>query len=267
MAKRFFLSFVLFAALIAQGAIHHPAFADTFVTVPHPQAVFDSTLGTAYSLCPPGSNVCTVLSTQAGTNTFSGTVNFTGALQIGGVAQTFPTSGVLVGRTDTQTLTNKTLTSPTLTTPTLSSPVINGPAAAACGATCTLTSANASRTTLLDQASGSVATLPAATATGNKYAFVISTTVSSNKDAILAASVSDFIIGISIGETSNTPKSFPSAAATNHSLQMPFAGTQPSGGFVGDNFVCQDIAVNLWQCTGTYQAGTTPTSPFSAATS
>ena len=31
-----------------------PALADTFETVPHPQAVFDTTLGTLFSVCPPG---------------------------------------------------------------------------------------------------------------------------------------------------------------------------------------------------------------------
>ena len=85
-----------------------PAFADTYVTVPHPQAVFDSTLGTVYSLCPPGSSTCTVLSTQTGTN------NFTGSFSINGVAETFPTSGLIVGTTDAQTLTNKTLTAPAI---------------------------------------------------------------------------------------------------------------------------------------------------------
>jgi len=36
--------------------------------------------------------------------------------------ETFPASGLIVGTTDTQTLTNKTLTSPTLTTPALGTP-------------------------------------------------------------------------------------------------------------------------------------------------
>ena len=36
--------------------------------------------------------------------------------------ETFPTSGLIVGTTDTQTLTNKTLTSPTLTAPALGTP-------------------------------------------------------------------------------------------------------------------------------------------------
>ena len=40
------------ALLLALIAL--PAFADNFETVPHPQAVFDTTLGTLFSICPPG---------------------------------------------------------------------------------------------------------------------------------------------------------------------------------------------------------------------
>ena len=46
-----------------------------------------------------------------GGSTQSGTANFTGVLQIAGTAQTFPASGLLVGLSDTQTLTNKTINS------------------------------------------------------------------------------------------------------------------------------------------------------------
>lgn len=44
-----------------------------------------------------------------GSNTLSGTNNITGTLQVAGVAQSFPASGLLVGTTDTQTLTNKSI--------------------------------------------------------------------------------------------------------------------------------------------------------------
>lgn len=174
-------------------------------------------------------------------------------------AVSFPGSNILVGTTDTQTLTNKTLNGPVI-----NNPLISGPAPNVCGATCTLTAANAEQTTLLNAATGSVATLPAATATGNIYNFVVSTTVSSNKDAVLT-NTTDGIIGLAIGENAGTTKAF-AGSASIHSLQMPFAGTQPSGGFLGDNFSCQDVAAATWQCTGTYQAGTTPTSPYSTAT-
>jgi len=147
---------------------------------------------------------------------------------------------------------------------------VNGPispAPVAAGATLTLTAANAGATILLNQAAGSVVTLPAATGTGNKFNFVVSVTTTSNKDAILAASSSDFIQGSAIGENSGTAKVFTSTASSNHSIQMPFTGTQPSGGFIGDHFDLQDIATGVWQCNGVYQAGTTPTTPFSTATS
>ena len=147
---------------------------------------------------------------------------------------------------------------------------INGqvaPAPTAGGATLALTAAQAGGTILLNTAAGSVITLPAATGTGNKYHFVVSTTTTSGKHAILAASSSDFMNGIAIGENSNTAKVFAAAAATDHSIQMPFTGSQPSGGIIGDYFDVQDIAANLWQVNGMYQAGTTPTTPFSTATS
>lgn len=137
----------------------------------------------------------------------------------------------------------------------------------AVGATLAVTAAMAGSTLLLDTAAGSVATLPAATGSGATYTFVVKTTASSNAHKILAASVSDFMNGIVTGENANTAKCFASAAATNHSLQMPFAGTQPSGGFIGDWFTLTDIAANLWTVRGMYQAGTTPTTPFSSATS
>ena len=57
--------------------------------------------------------------TFSGTDTFSSTLNVSGTFQKSGTAQTFPASGIIVGTTDTQTLTNKTLTAPTLTSPTV----------------------------------------------------------------------------------------------------------------------------------------------------
>ena len=151
--------------------------------------------------------------------------------------------------------------------PTLTNPVIVGPAPTAVGSSLSITAAMAGSTILLNTAGGSTATLPAATGTGNKYKFVVSATTTGGAHKILAASSSDYINGLVIGENGNTAKCFASAASTNHSIQMPFAGTQPSGGFIGDYFEFTDIAANLWQCNGMYQAGTTPTTPFSSSTS
>ncbi len=133
------------------------------------------------------------------------------------------------------------------------------------GATKTLTAADAGLTVLLDTAAGSVITLPAATGSGNVFKFVTTTTTTSGAHKILAASTSDFLQGIVIGENLGTAKVFTADGTADHSLQMPFTGSQPSGGFIGDSFTITDIATNLFQVTGTYQAGTTPTTPFSTS--
>jgi hypothetical protein len=144
---------------------------------------------------------------------------------------------------------------------------LTGLAPIAAGATKTLTAANSGSTVLLNTAAGSVVTLPAATGTGNFYRFVVSTTCSSNAHKILTAPITDTLAGFTTGENANTAKCFPGATASGyHSIQMPFAGTQPSGGFEGDWFEFIDIASGKWQVTGCYQAGTTPTTPFSTAT-
>ncbi len=117
---------------------------------------------------------------------------------------------------------------------------------------------------LLNTASGSVLTLPAAAGTGGTVTVFVTTTTTSGAHKVLANSTADFMNGILEGENGNTAKVFASAASTNHALQMPFAGSQPSGGFIGDWFELTDVATNLWSVKGSYQAGTTPTTPFSA---
>lgn len=118
----------------------------------------------------------------------------------------------------------------------------------------------------LNTAAGSTLTLPAATGSGARYRVIVTTTTTSGAHKILAASSADFINGIAYGFTGSTAKVFASAAATNHSIQMPFSGSQPSGGFIGDWFEITDVAANLWEISGFYQAGTTPTTPYSSAT-
>lgn len=120
---------------------------------------------------------------------------------------------------------------------------------------------------LLNTAAGSTLTLPAASGTGGVVQVFVTTTATSNAHKILAASVSDFMNGIAEGHVSaGTTLGFSAAAATAHSIQMPFTGTQPSGGFIGDWFDLTDVATNLWSVKGAFQSGTTSTTPFSAAT-
>lgn len=136
------------------------------------------------------------------------------------------------------------------------------------GSTLAVTAAMTNQVVLLNTSAGSVATLPAATGSGSVYKFIVTTTATSNAHKILAASSSDFLNGNATGHVAaGTSLSFSAAASTAHSIQMPFAGTQPSGGFIGDWFEFTDVAANLWHVRGAYLSGTTSTTPFSASTS
>lgn len=144
---------------------------------------------------------------------------------------------------------------------------INPPPQLAAG-TLAITAAMSGRPILLNLSTGSIASLPAATGSGNRYRALVSTSLASGAHKVLTNSSADFIIGtVTGGQSGAAASTFNSPAATNHSIQMPFAGTQPSGGSAGDWFEFADIAVNLWHCSGSFTAGTAPTTPFSAATS
>lgn len=200
-----------------------------------------------------------------------------GTVTVNGTA----TGGITLGRAVTlsSTINKLTLTAPasaaTLTIingTTITGPAVTGtlalinPSPQAGGSTLSVTAAMSGKPILLDTAAGTTATLPAATGTGNKYRFIVSVSATSNAHKILTVGT-DYIIGNAYGYTGSTAKVFGSPAATNRSIQMPFAGTQPSGGIIGDVFEFVDIGAALWHCEGFYQAGTTPTTPYSNATS
>ncbi len=164
-----------------------------------------------------------------------------------------------------------TLTIPasvTLTGPATSGTValINPPPQAG-GASLPVTAAMSGKTIRLDTAAGTVATLPAATGTGNKYKFFCTTTTTSGAHKILAVG-SDYLIGNINGTTSTALTAFHALVGdTFQSLQMPFAGSQPSGGIQGDWFEFEDVATAKWAVKGQFTSGTSPTTPFNTATS
>jgi hypothetical protein len=120
----------------------------------------------------------------------------------------------------------------------------------------------------LDTAAGSVLTLPAAKGTGLTLSAYVKTTATSNAHKILTSPITDVLIGAATGSAAaGVVKMFFGAVASGfHSIQMPFAGTQPSGGFEGDIFNFTDVESGKWLVEAMYQAGTTATTPFSTAT-
>lgn len=159
---------------------------------------------------------------------------------------------------------NVAITGGTISGVTISGSPVTGPVPVVIGASKTVSIPG---TYLLDTAAGSVATLPVATGSGSVYRFLVTTTASSNAHKILPNSSSDFLQGIAEGHiAAGTALGFSGNVSASHSIQMPFAGTQPSGGFIGDWFEFRDIASHVWQVTGAYLSGTTSTTPFSTAT-
>lgn len=124
-------------------------------------------------------------------------------------------------------------------------------------------------TYLLDTAAGSVLTLPAATGSGLIINIAVSKTTTSNAHKVLTSPITDKIIGSATGATVTTKAALLFSAAVAgafHSLQMPFTGSQPSGGFEGDVIQLTDLAAGVWLAEIMFQSGTTPTTPFSTAT-
>ena len=203
------------------------------------------------------------ITTSTGTLTIANgkTATISNSLTLAGTdstTMTFPSTSATIARTDAgQTFTGVN---------TFTNPVLIGPAPVAVGSTAT--AAGSSGTYLLNTATGSVLTLPAATGTGNKYRVVVTTTVTSNSHKILAASTSDDMQGLVVTQKAGTASWWAALlSSTYHSLQMPASGTTPQGGTQGDWFEITDVATNVWQVNGMTTSGGTVATPFSTADS
>lgn len=111
--------------------------------------------------------------------------------------------------------------------------------------TATITAAShAGRTMLLDRAAGVVATLPAATGSGNTYTFMVKTSVTSNAYTIQVANSSDVMMGAAIvfQDGGDTMVGF-ECGATDDTISMNGTTT---GGLKGAVITVQDVATNLF---------------------
>lgn len=143
---------------------------------------------------------------------------------------------------------------------------MNSGAVVADAATLAVTAAlHAGRTVVLDRAAGVTATLPAATGSGDRYHFVVKTTVTSNANIIQVANASDIMAGHALvaQDGGDTIVAFETAADTD---TISGNGTT-TGGVKGQSIELVDIAANLWWVRVTGSATGTEATPFSAAVS
>ncbi len=147
-------------------------------------------------------------------------------------------------------------------TQTFNNASVSGPTTVVCGASCTMKPG----VTISAVGAGTTATLLTSSGSGSQFTLMVTTTTTSAAIKVLLTTVTDVIIGTGIGWTGSTAKVFAGNAGTYHSIQMPFTGSQPSGGFAGDTIACTDVAAGTYVCNVTYEGRTTPTTPFSTST-
>ena len=118
------------------------------------------------------------------------------------------------------------------------------------------------RRIILHAAAGLTVTLPAATGSGNRYEFLVRTTVTSNSYIIRVANSSDTMVGTAIlfADAGDTVVGF-AASGTNDTITMD--GTT-RGGIAGATVIVDDIATNLWNVRVVSDASGTEATPFSA---
>lgn len=118
------------------------------------------------------------------------------------------------------------------------------------------------RRIILHAAAGLTATLPAATGSGNRYEFLVRTTISSNSYIIRVANSSDTMVGVAtlFQDAGDTVVGF-AASGTHDTITLD--GTT-RGGIAGARVVVDDIAANLWAVQVISDASGTEATPFSA---
>ena len=139
-------------------------------------------------------------------------------------------------------------------------------------ATVTITAAtHANVPLILTRAAGVVATLPAASGTGNNYNFYVDTTVTTNAYIINVANATDVMTGVAFGSDdeaalAGTPTAIDMwvAGATSDTLTMDGS---TRGGLKGNYVEILDIAAGLFHVKAVLTQTGTEVTPFSAAVS
>lgn len=137
-------------------------------------------------------------------------------------------------------------------------------------ATVTFGPTHKGRVILFNRAAGIVATLPAATGSGDTYeAIVLATTTGTTTIAV--PNSTDYFIGVATlyQDSGDTVVGFATAntgtVATESDTVSLFATGNATGGIKGARVLFRDIATNIWQVEYLSDAAGTEATPFSAA--
>lgn len=135
------------------------------------------------------------------------------------------------------------------------------------GSTITLTQAlHDGKTVLMDTATGTVITLPAATGSGMRLRIVVSVTATANSHIIQCVGSDEFagsLTSIDV-DTSDATLAFAAEAGDNFDT-ITFNRTTTGLAAVGDWVELEDVVAGSWAVTGVYRANGTVATPFSAS--
>lgn len=132
----------------------------------------------------------------------------------------------------------------------------------AAGATLAVTKAlHHGRVIKLDTAAGSACTLPAATGTGAKFTFIVSTALTSGAH-VVKVTTTDIMAGLALGlDGDGVPANAWGTAADSDTITMDGTTT---GGPIGDMVECVDLKTGVWAVQVRLTQSGTEASPFSA---
>jgi len=119
------------------------------------------------------------------------------------------------------------------------------------------------RIILLNAAAGFTSTLPVATGTGNKYTFIVQTTITSANYIIKVADDTDVMAGAAIVANDAAPAMMQAWLTASDSDTITMDGST-KGGIIGDKITLIDVATDLWYVEITGRQTGTEATPFSA---
>lgn len=115
----------------------------------------------------------------------------------------------------------------------------------------------------VNRAAGTTITLPASTGKGDKYTFVVGTTISSNSFIVKVANATDTLFG-GVSISTDIAGVTMLAGGTDDTITMSGSTT---GGVAGSFVTLEDVSVGKWLVSGFLASTGTEATPFSATVS